>query len=273
MLYISFIENTFKLIFSERVKYLHLVFLCFVFENVSRSQIIYTDIPDTTPNASFPLDLNNDGAVDFIIQFDDINKILCHPQDQHAYAGAIVENNHLPYALNNLSAICDSVSEWYGANTPGIMAWSDTLGNWVDADERFLALRLNINDQFYFGWARLSVVTGSTSFTIHDYAFESSPNNCILTGQLPSHQEEIAPIPFTLSPNPFRLYTNLRTAFPLNNATLTLYNAIGKQIASIQHICDSTISISGENLPIGTYFLTLEQENMLLLKEKIIVME
>ena len=32
------------------------------------SQIIYTDIPDATPNATYPLDLNNDTIVDFLIQ-------------------------------------------------------------------------------------------------------------------------------------------------------------------------------------------------------------
>jgi len=273
MLHLFSLENSFKMISSAGVKYLPLILLCFTFSNLSLAQILYTDIPDATPNASFPLDLNNDGAVDFILQFDALDKILCYPQDQHAYAGEVVENDYLAHALIDNSYVCDSLLDWHGADTPGIMAWSDTLGNWVNANPRYLALRLNSNDSFYFGWVRLSVVTGSTSFTVLDYAYESSPNNCILTGQLPSHHEEITPISFTLCPHPFAASTQLQASSPMENATLTLYDVLGNQLLCIPHIQGNTLSISGDHLPSGTYFLMLEQEDTLLLKEKILLIK
>ena len=48
---------------------LGLFVMCFI-TNRLEAQIIYTDIPDDTPNATYPLDLNNDNIVDFLIQFD-----------------------------------------------------------------------------------------------------------------------------------------------------------------------------------------------------------
>lgn len=63
-----------------------IVFLCCLwgsFFNAHKvcAQIIYTDIADATPSATYPLDLNNDNNVDFLIQFDAAAKIVCKPQN------------------------------------------------------------------------------------------------------------------------------------------------------------------------------------------------
>jgi len=236
------------------------------------AQIIYTDIPDATPNASYPLDLNNDGSVDFIIQFGALDKIQCYPQDFNSYAGAIVGSNHLPYAMGSNSNICDSLSEWYGTDSPGIMAWNDTLGNWVNATERFLALRLNVNDQHYFGWARLSVMAGSTSFTVLDYAFESTPQQCLIAGSTSSIDLETKQtLNISVFPNPFSSIITMTTSKDLQNAIVVLINALGKTMLCETSLYGSSFTICANNLPAGIYFINLFQDNNHLFQEKIVI--
>ncbi|MFM2361024.1 MAG: hypothetical protein RLY16_3017, partial [Bacteroidota bacterium] len=103
------------------------------------AQIIYTDIPDATPNASYPLDLNNDFIVDFIIQFDRIDKVICIPQNNNAYSGDFVGGEYLPWAFSSSTNICNSLV-WYDATKPGIMAWGTNMGYWVGATNKYLAL-------------------------------------------------------------------------------------------------------------------------------------
>ena len=123
---------------------------------------------------------------------------MCHPLDFHAYAGTIANNLHLPYALSTNFDICDTLSEWHGADAPGLMAWSDSLENWMNANERFITLRFQLNDQLYFGWARFNVTAGSTSFTVLDYAYEASSSLRISTDQ----SLDYLPFELNVFPNP-----------------------------------------------------------------------
>jgi len=58
-----------KNILHKRVTILSILLLLLFANSRLYSQIIYTDIPDATPNATYSLDLNNDTVVDFIIYF------------------------------------------------------------------------------------------------------------------------------------------------------------------------------------------------------------
>jgi hypothetical protein len=72
-----------KKIFLKKAAPFCFLLMVFIFNSRSFSQIIYTDIPDATPNATYPLDLNNDTIVDFLIQFDLGDKVMCKPQNKN----------------------------------------------------------------------------------------------------------------------------------------------------------------------------------------------
>ena len=112
-----------KIIYLKKALTLCCLLILFVFNSNLYSQVIYTDIPDATPNATYPLDLNNDNIVDFLIQFDMADKVMCKPQNNNAYSGNFVGGLHLPWALSISNNICDTLATWYDANNPGTMAW------------------------------------------------------------------------------------------------------------------------------------------------------
>lgn len=238
------------------------ILLMSFFNTRSFAQIIYTDIPDETPNATYPLDLNNDNTVDFLIQFGLIDKVMCLPQNNNAYAGEFINGIYLPWALTASSNICDSLATWYDANNPGTMAWGTTIGYWAGASNNYLALKLMVGTNTYYGWARFDFQPSSTSFTVKDYAYESTPNACIQAGESSlGIAEEGSNDIISIGPNPFSKSTTVKITGNHINATLTLYNAYGQLIKEIKILTEKEISLSRDHLPSGIYFMQLNDDN------------
>lgn len=76
---------------------------------------------------------------------------------------------------------------------------------------------------------------------------------------------------FTLFPNPFSLWTTIKIAEIVNDATLTVYNLTGQQVKQIKNISGQTIIMHRDNLPCGVYFIRLTQDNKTLTTDKIII--
>jgi len=266
-----------KIILLRKVAYLFSLLIVFFLNSRLYSQIVYTDIPDATPNATFPLDLNNDTIVDFMIQFGGSAGsvgVICYPLNNNAYSGNFVDDVYSPRALSSSSPICDSLLTWYDANNPGTMALGENIGNWVGATDKYLALKLIVGTNTYYGWARFDILGTSTSFTIKDYAYESSPNTCILSGQTGlGINENTRNRIFSIFPNPLNSSATIKTIGNLKNATLTIYNAYGQSLKQLDHISGNTISLTRENLPSGLIFIRLTEENKIIAEEKCIIID
>ena len=72
-------------------------------------------------------------------------------------------------------------------------------GNWVNASDKFLGLRFDINGQVHFGWAEFDVSVNRLSFsaTLLGYAYDTVANQGIRAGQTTS--------PATSTPEPATL--------------------------------------------------------------------
>ncbi len=261
-----------KIIILKKVASLCCFLILFFFNSRLYSQIIYTDIPDATPNATYSLDLNNDNTVDFLIQFDLADKVICKPQHNNAYSGNFVGGVHLPWALSASNSICDSLTTWYDANNTGTMGLGASTGYWPGATNNYLALKLIVGTNTYYGWARLDFLAMSGSFTIKDYAYHSTPNACIQSGQtILGIIENSSKNIFSIFPNPFISSTTIHTIGNHKNATLTIYNSYGQTLKQVKNISGQTISLSRDNLPSGLYFIRLTEENKIIAVEKLII--
>jgi hypothetical protein len=244
--------------------------LVFFFNSKICAQIIYTDIEDATPNATFTLDLNNDSVDDFTFYFG--SGIMCAPLQNNAYSGNFVGGVHLPWALAASNTICEPLATWYGTNYPGTLAIGTSSGYWVGASNKYIALKIIVGSNTYYGWARLDILSSSGSFTIKDYAYESTPNACIQSGQNGlSNVENTSENVVSVIPNPFTNATTLQVNDNLKDATLTIYNLNGQILKQVNTISGNLISISRDNLPSGLYFITLTEENKTIAVEKLII--
>jgi len=264
-----------KNIFQKNVASLSCLLLLCSFNSRLYSQIIYTDITDATPNATFPLDLNNDTIDDFIIQYGGSEGnigVICYPQNNNAYAGEFVNGTYLSWALATSSAICPSLATWYNSSNPGTLGLGVSTGYWPGVTDKYLALKLVVGTNTYYGWARIDVIATSSSFTLKDYAYQSTPNTCIQAGQNTlGNNDNLTKNNFSVFPNPFISTTTIQTVDNLKNATLTLYNSHGQTVKQVKNISGQTVSLSRDNLSSGLYFIRLEDENKIIAVEKILI--
>lgn len=265
-----------KITFLKKLAFNFCILILLVFNNNLSAQIIYTDIADETPNATYPLDLNNDSIVDFVIHFGGSGStigVICSPQNNNAYAGNFVDGVHLPWALSASNNICDTLSTWYDSNNPGTMGLGTSIGYWPSATNKYLALKIIVGTNTYYGWARFDLLAISSSFTIKDYAYESTPNACIQSGKTNLDSNENSNKNISVFPNPFISSTTIQTISNLKNATLTIYNSYGKALKQMKNISGKTISLFRENLPSGVYFIRLTDENKMIAAEKLIIID
>lgn len=166
----------------------------------SDAQIIHSD-PDPDINVlgignSYLLDLNDDGTDDFSFYIFSSTDTLFNgtywaahavkvtPLNQNAVAGS--SSSGYPYAFYNGIPVNSNLL-WY-FNDAQVLAFAATMGtftfgggNWNIGQDFYLGLRLNINMESFYGWARLNV--GSLGeFTIYDYAVLTNPDSTIHTG-------------------------------------------------------------------------------------------
>ncbi len=264
-----------KNIFHKRVTALCVILILFFVNSKLYSQIIYTDVPDATPNATYSLDLNNDTVVDFIIYFGGSAStigVMCNPQNNNAYSGNFVNGTYLPWALSTSNTICASLATWYDFNNPGTLALGTNIGYWVGASDKYLALKLIVGTNTYYGWARIDILANSASFTIKDYAYESTPNACIQSGQNNlSNTEYTNKNLFSIFPNPFVSSTTIQTNSNLKNATLNIYNLYGQIVKQVNNLSGQTVFLSRDNLSSGLYFVKLTEGNKVIALEKILI--
>ena len=170
----------------------------------SKAQIVYKDVtPDIKVSDScaqsgcaqmYYLDLNGDGINDFEVFLSAGTVVVPCGTGRSAWITSLNSNevtlDKLPVntAISNQS-LFDTGSyllrkiTWVRSGRNGSCNQSFS-GKWVNADG-YVALELIKGGQVYFGWLRLNVsVTASVaSFTVKDYAYNSSPGQPILSGQ------------------------------------------------------------------------------------------
>ena len=90
-----------------------------------------------------------------------------------------------PFALNSGDIISSANSNWNNASFGSLVVYDNCqYGNWCTANDKFLGLRFTINgSDIHYGWAKLDVDAATLSWTLKEFAFNSTPNELIKAGQ------------------------------------------------------------------------------------------
>jgi hypothetical protein len=159
------------------------------------------------------LDLNKDGINDFSIKYSARKAGIGNLLSSYNYNIPRINSNVIVTPLSG-NAVYDTIKyqgnlidgglKWVtsipplastinlfqrcsGNNSPMVLfCWGPVIisGNWSGQIDKYLPLKLNVGTNVYYGWARLDVAIGGTSFTIKEYAYNSKSNQGILAGQV-----------------------------------------------------------------------------------------
>jgi hypothetical protein len=174
----------------------------------SNAAIIYVNgndqiLTDSTPNDGvstfYPIDLNGDSVVDFRLRtrVDAPNLAMVVPSTVLGSSVGIVGTvvGGYPYAARLAAgAVIDGSGAFLtltqAAGNVASMAFGPGYANsqwaFAGANSGYLGVRFNIGAEEHFAWVRLTVALQSApnprSFTLHEWAYESTPDTGIAAG-------------------------------------------------------------------------------------------
>lgn len=260
-----------------------------VFTNSSEAQIVYTDIVDAviSDNNYFLLDLNNDGSPDFnLIQ--SYTDAYSHQYRNYVLAYPVVKANRMldtvfnaPFssllyapALNLNASIGPnpgSKLEWTSSNNDKKLALDFEIvtistsalypyyyGFWQGVTDKYLGLSFVVNNKTYYGWARLDVSKDGKSFTIKDYAYNSTPGDSILAGDkggddIAKVEPRLKPIIYTHNKD---IYINFNINEPIRG-TISILSLTGQLLKTSEIVKDENI-IRLDEIASGIYLLNIQ---------------
>jgi len=242
------------------------------------AQIIYTDInPDSTATisgTSFNLDLDNGGVVDFTFNLTigtgsgTSQGVGVSAAGTNAVAGSVIGSYTYPLALNNGDTIKSTLQFNVGSSQSmaSYFGSSYAYGNWLNAVDKYIGLQFYIGTQLHYGWARLDVTATANQFTIKDYAYNATPNEYIIAGEMGVGINENALMAAT---SIFSSEKNVIISFlkdqPIN-AVVKISNALGQEIYN-GSLIEKETSINLFKEKTGIYFVTITNKNIVYTKK------
>jgi hypothetical protein len=229
---------------------------------VSYSQISYHDIkPDTTVNTwnNFTIAPSSSSTNDIVVWFHPVPEVVIQT---HGLCEILFSANSLPAKLSVSDSIGPSGTWLPGTYNP---LNSGSSGNWrTDATDKYIGFRFknSSSSTWYYGWLMMSVAPGAASFTVKEWAFNTSGNK-INAGQTTTTGINTIAHRSTLTtyPNPARDKIQIQWK-AADVATLTLTNAAGSIVkrtelaqGSRPHILDT------KDIVPGIYHIILKSGN------------
>jgi hypothetical protein len=176
----------------------------------AEAKIIYTKVHQViAPNGIYPLDVNNDGTIDFLIEQSTswyrlaaqgaLGNGIAAPSGKSYVAAALKEGTTIgpsDQLWESNSWVQDMVVKACpegGTRVPNTNKQQHaqtntcyTSGPWADVENRYLGLRFKIGGKAHYGWARLTVHTEGFQSTaaLTGYAYETVAGKAIHAGQI-----------------------------------------------------------------------------------------
>jgi hypothetical protein len=160
---------------------------------LARADIVYSGPVNDTVSVNNSLDLIRPGqsVPDFTITSlasgGSIWNVFFSSTQDNQIAG-FISSGSLYLTANDPNVLVDGSSNWQDISSAAYLFTHDSFGfagGWLDGDPHFAALSIQLPDGTHYGWARVSTVPGTASFTLLDWAYQSAPNTGILTGATP----------------------------------------------------------------------------------------
>ena len=242
----------------------------------AQAQVMYTDVdpdyshdaPQNNGLAVYPLDLNNDQTIDFLIASRDtvtpnatVRFTLAAPYGAgNAVAGETPSGYDYALALD-MNSMVDATLNWIAATNT--MAYNVNSANpynenWNGVTDKYLALQFVVGGNTHYGWARLDSYAIGDSIVVKDYAYEATPGSGIMTGDMGSvaslTESEIENLVkfVNKADNSVQIVVNGNLTDGV--VSVTSYNG---QSISNNAITEKTFSIDMNNLSAGIYIVNV----------------
>jgi hypothetical protein len=225
------------------------------------AQIVYTDIdPDSTVTAtheqisrSYFLDIDNNDSHEFELRYFNPSPGTHTAVEVHQnWSGEqqlLIDNSNRAGALNQGDEISASAINWGSA--------SKLSNAWLTGADRYIGIRFRKDGAWHYGWARLSVPSNLSSFTIKDYAYNSVADEPIICGSTSGTGIKAVQVAqWSLSPNPAANFLNIHRSDAGKPVRLVVVDMKGSvQSTSEMNAGTASMPLDVGKLAAGQYFL------------------
>lgn len=150
------------------------------------------------------------------------------------------------------------------------VVWAKSVGG-IDSETSY-SIALDTSDNVYItgGFMSQNLSFGTTTLT--NAGFESIfiaklGTNYGMTVETRSENE------IQIFPNPFSYSTTIQTDISVKNASITVYNITGQTVKETTNLSGNTFTLNRDNLPSGVYFVRLIENNIVLVSQKIVIVD
>ncbi len=240
----------------------------------AQAQVVYTDVnpdyshdaPQNNGFAAYPLDLNNDQTIDFVVASRDTVTPNAHVRLTFAapYGAGNAVAGETPsaydYALAlDINTMVDSTLNWIAATNT--MAYNvDSANpyneNWNGVTDKYLGLQFVVGGNTHYGWARLDSYAIGDSIVVKDYAYEATPNVGIMTGNMGASLTETQIENLVKFVNQANNSVKVVVNGNLTNGVVSVISSTG-QVVSTDVIKDKTFFVDMNNLSSGIYMVNV----------------
>ena len=287
-------------------KFYAFIVTAMMFSASANAQIVYTDIiPDKTLSyGSYSLDLNNDGQSDFtfrawysflscagggcmirldttLIKPTGLSWVSDYTNGEAARLNSgdsINESSPLwtnfqSQLLYNNRADCSSLgycTPQHAFTAPHSLY---SPGIWINVVDKYLALKIQVSGNIYYGWARLDAGGDGLDITIKDYAYNSIPNQPILAGQttiVTGIIENSFASSINLFPNPAENHLTISLGSNNPKVELTISDLTGKVIYTTLATDTQKIEVNTKDFAEGIYVVQIQTADFIATKKLVV---
>lgn len=239
--------------------------LCYLSAAASYAQILYTDIVPDQVSEEISIDLNLDGTIDFTIFSSNLFGDFIYVQGD-TNIEILSEYNcgyNFALALNEGEAIGTDETIWVNPLPPrnvlllsypavdGCNNNETAYGNWQNATDLYLGLKLIQDGEIHYGWARLNTLDGYP-VKLKDFAYNETPNEAINAGETTLSVEDYNYKAITIR--------SMENEILVSNITIpfqyTLWSITGERLLS-GSVSKNANRIRHESLSTGIYIIEL----------------
>jgi hypothetical protein len=259
--------------------------------STANAQIVYTDIiPDvtTTLNSTtgfvsnvVPIDFDGDNTEEYNFRWDDwgaagwfmhmtfgTNELNLKGTATNPFGGRYIE----PMTLNTSIS---SSSNW-GNSIPEPFIGDQADPNFQNLGDRYVGCKFTLGANTHYGWVRLSF-DGNKTLTIRDYAYETTPNTEIISGNMGTttgiSDIDKNNINFSIYPNPAKSTITIENKSELNISKIKIVDLLGKEVKVITVSNSDKQIIDISNLKRGIYLVNIFNQNKQVGYKKITIVE
>lgn len=175
---------------------------------INTGGIVYTQINrELGYNKFITIDADQNGKNDFYLG----SVLIYHGGMAHMYlfgspvsanGGKLLVDNSEELEINGLWAKPLDAETTIGSNTPNNTAWENFFvkgllldvvdignnehtfkGQWIGKQDKYLAMQVRINQQYHYGWIRISHTAGEQQLVVTGFAYNAKAGESIKAGQ------------------------------------------------------------------------------------------